>query len=382
MRLVTWQLCEHKEAQKDMHAEAISASRVDQGKRKATLNRSEDDEDEVYRKRHAKFQKKVDTVNAKKGGHAGNQTIVRPGLSSIQPPLFRVSRTTGRLSHSKPKHSMDRIPTRTQSRRSHRVLPDCTKSGTGLEADSVLTRVWSRLSRKSSATSTTPILPKHSQHRAEGARRLTAREFESRQAQTGFTTEDVTESPFEERGGVPVEAEHPPAYTTDEETDSADEEEDAYYASKQIINALTHSFRVAIRRQQLSLFLTKDGTLISIFSKDGSEITPSLIARLRSKGTLLRNSEDASMLLQGIIDACADRALDIMDAFRKKLDLVSPCTTTLFTVRKLKNVAARGYDAGVATCSNSQASARHVTAAIADERRNCAFSEVHSLQTG
>ena len=327
-------MCEHKEAQKDLDVDATDSEEHAQRRRTVARhtdpsNARDDDEDEYHRRRHAKFQKRVDTVQAKKAGAAAaGQASVRPSLDPLHTPKFRVSRTTGRLSHSKPKHSMDRVPTRTRSRKSGRIsqirLPDSsrTKNKSGLEADSVFTRVWSRLSRSTSASSTTPILPEHSRNKAHVARRLTAREFESSQARTGFTTEDVSESPFEERGGVPVEAEHPPAYTTDDESDSADEEDDAYYASKKIINELTHQFRVAVRRQQLSLFLTKDGTLISIFSKDGAEITPSLVARLRSKGTLLRNSEDASMLLQGIIDACADRALDIMDAFKRKLDMV------------------------------------------------------------
>lgn len=118
----------------------------------------------------------------------------------------------------------------------------------------------------------------------------------------------------------------PPPYpasssSSDSETDT-DEEEDSYYASKKLIHEMTHQYRVAIRRQQLSLFLTKDGTLITIFSKDGSEITPSIVTRLKSKDTLLRNSEDASMLMQGVIDTVVDKNLDIVDAFRRKLDMV------------------------------------------------------------
>ena len=326
-----WQLCEHKEAQRDLDIDATDNEEHSHRRRTVAKGNAAgpslagglDEEEELQRRRHAKFQKRVDNVQAKK---AGAVAAGRPSLNPIHPSPFRVSRTTGRLSHSKPKNSSDRVPTR--SRRSGRVselhLPDSsrTKNKTGLEADSVFSRLWSKLGRTPSTTSSmAPILPEHSRNRADAARRLTAREFESSRVRTGFTTEDVTESPFVERGGTPVEADQPPAYTTDE-SDSEDEAEDAYYASKRVIAALTHQFRVAVRRQQLSLFLTKDGTLVSIFSKDGAEITPSLIARLRSKGTLLRNSEDASMLLQGIIDACADRALDIMDAFKKKLDMV------------------------------------------------------------
>merc|ERR1712093_215369 len=85
---------------------------------------------------------------------------------------------------------------------------------------------------------------------------------------------------------------------------------------------LTHAYRVAVERQQLSMFLTKDGTLISIFSRDGSEVTPSIVARLRSRDTLLRTSEDASMLMQALIDVVVDKQLEITEAFRRKLDML------------------------------------------------------------
>lgn len=223
---------------------------------------------------------------------------------------------------------MDRVPTRTRSRLSGRAAvgaPKHSKDSTGLESDSIFTRLWARLGRRHASELSEPLLPAHGNRK-----------------HSRLTTEDVAESPFHEQGGVPVEADIAPHVSTDNESDSEDEEEAAYYASRKIANSLTNHLKIAVRRQQLSLFLTKDGVLISIFSKDGSEIMPSLIARLRSKGTLLRTSEDASMLLQGIVDVCVDKELDIMDQFRRKIEMLEGSTMVspeIATVRHLHVVS-------------------------------------------
>ena len=105
------------------------------------------------------------------------------------------------------------------------------------------------------------------------------------------------------------------------------ESDDPSYAARRVIRNLTRKYRVGIERQQLSMFLTRDGTLVSIFSKDGGRVIPSIVTRLQSKNTLLRNSEDASMLMQALFDVCIDKSLEITDNFGRKLNLVNAATT-------------------------------------------------------
>lgn len=159
----------------------------------------------------------------------------------------------------------------------------------------------------------------------------------SEEAEVGVTSRDVEEDPFTDltRQSTAAAARtlFPAATARNDEklgvtrgyggSDSEPEDEDdSHYATRQVIKRLTHAYRVAVERQQLSMFLTKDGTLISIFTKDGSEVTPSIVARLRSRDTLLRTSEDSSMLLQALLDVVVDKQLEITEAFRRKLDMV------------------------------------------------------------
>ena len=64
---------------------------------------------------------------------------------------------------------------------------------------------------------------------------------------------------------------------------------------------------VALTRIQLSFFSD---------SESGPRLLAPLYDRFRQAGTLLRSSEDGSMIVQAILDVVVDEALDITEAFR------------------------------------------------------------------
>ncbi|KAK3070005.1 hypothetical protein LTR53_011199 [Teratosphaeriaceae sp. CCFEE 6253] len=67
--------------------------------------------------------------------------------------------------------------------------------------------------------------------------------------------------------------------------------------------------------EQVSLFQTRDNTIITIFEHSGEDIFKPIFARLQSSHTILRSSEDPSMLVQGVIDATVDLSAPLDRAF-------------------------------------------------------------------
>jgi hypothetical protein len=92
------------------------------------------------------------------------------------------------------------------------------------------------------------------------------------------------------------------------------------------------SLSVAV--EQVSIFLIGDGTLITFFQvlslpwtiwsqQSGKAIEKPIVQRLSSDNTILRTSEDASMLLQSVIDAVVDLSFPIASAYQELIaDLV------------------------------------------------------------
>ncbi|GAA5902122.1 hypothetical protein JCM5296_006609 [Sporobolomyces johnsonii] len=91
-------------------------------------------------------------------------------------------------------------------------------------------------------------------------------------------------------------------------------------AARWTVAALTKDVKVHIHVEQLSIFLLRDGTILS-FSQDAGyhpQISQ-IFERLQSKDDLIRDAEDASFVLQALLDVTADDALDIVDEFRDQL---------------------------------------------------------------
>ncbi|KAH8148424.1 uncharacterized protein LAJ45_07526 [Morchella importuna] len=73
---------------------------------------------------------------------------------------------------------------------------------------------------------------------------------------------------------------------------------------------------LAVSVEQVSMFLTADGTVISFFEHSADDVEPPILNRLYSANTLLRSVCDPSMIMQAIIDAIVDLAFPVVGAYQ------------------------------------------------------------------
>jgi Mg2+ and Co2+ transporter CorA len=81
-------------------------------------------------------------------------------------------------------------------------------------------------------------------------------------------------------------------------------------------HAILSSKGLGVAVEQVSIFLTKDNTVISFFESSAQDVEVPILRRLQSPGTILRQSCDASMLVQAIIDAIIDLAIPVTSAYQ------------------------------------------------------------------
>lgn len=74
--------------------------------------------------------------------------------------------------------------------------------------------------------------------------------------------------------------------------------------------------QLAVSVEQVSIFMTLDGTVISFFENSADDIEPPILARLTKGHTVLRELCDPSMMLQAIVDAIIDLAFPVMQAYQ------------------------------------------------------------------
>ncbi|KAI0829495.1 hypothetical protein F5Y06DRAFT_290832 [Hypoxylon sp. FL0890] len=68
---------------------------------------------------------------------------------------------------------------------------------------------------------------------------------------------------------------------------------------------------LAVMVEQVAMFITADNTVISFFEQSADDVEKPILDRLASPATLLRQSCDASMVAQAIIDAIIDMAIPV-----------------------------------------------------------------------
>ena len=71
-----------------------------------------------------------------------------------------------------------------------------------------------------------------------------------------------------------------------------------------------------VAMEQVSIFLTRDNTVISFFESSAQDIEAPILGRLQTPETILRQSCDASMLMQAIVDAIIDLAIPVTAAYQ------------------------------------------------------------------
>lgn len=81
-------------------------------------------------------------------------------------------------------------------------------------------------------------------------------------------------------------------------------------------HAILSSKGLGVAVEQVSIFLTRDNTVISFFESSAQDVEVPILRRLRSPETILRQSCDASMLVQAIIDAIIDLAIPVTAAYQ------------------------------------------------------------------
>lgn len=73
---------------------------------------------------------------------------------------------------------------------------------------------------------------------------------------------------------------------------------------------------LGVAMEQVSIFLNADNTVTSFFESSAEDIEIPIIKRLQSRETILRESCDASMLTQAIIDTIIDLAIPVTTAYQ------------------------------------------------------------------
>lgn len=71
------------------------------------------------------------------------------------------------------------------------------------------------------------------------------------------------------------------------------------------------SRQMAVTAEQVSIFVTSDNTIISFFELSALDVQRPILTRLNTAGTILRQSCDAFMVAQAIIDAITDLAIPV-----------------------------------------------------------------------
>ncbi|KAG0338551.1 hypothetical protein BG004_007188 [Podila humilis] len=75
-----------------------------------------------------------------------------------------------------------------------------------------------------------------------------------------------------------------------------------------------------VQMEQVTIFLLPDGTLITLFQVSGESVVNPIVERLSHDYNIARKENDASFLLQSIIDGIVDHAIPITDAFRQEIN--------------------------------------------------------------
>jgi Mg2+ and Co2+ transporter CorA len=77
-----------------------------------------------------------------------------------------------------------------------------------------------------------------------------------------------------------------------------------------------------VMAEQVSMFLTRDNLLVTVFSdaEGGDGVVAPVLERVRSRSTLLTDSEDASMLAHAVLDAIVDHSLPVVGAYAARID--------------------------------------------------------------
>lgn len=88
---------------------------------------------------------------------------------------------------------------------------------------------------------------------------------------------------------------------------------------REVIDQLSAAYMVPIRRAVISVFMLRDGTLITVSAHEVQEAFEPIYERLEDEHSLLRRSGDTSMLAHALLDVTVDLDLEISQAFESEI---------------------------------------------------------------
>ncbi|KAF8454308.1 hypothetical protein BGX38DRAFT_1089637 [Terfezia claveryi] len=95
--------------------------------------------------------------------------------------------------------------------------------------------------------------------------------------------------------------------------------------------------KMLVSVEQVSIFLTSCNTVISFFENSADDVEPPILERLGSEHTVLRSSCDASMVVQGIVDAIIDLAFPVIHAYQ---DVMADLEVSVITSPDIQHTGA------------------------------------------
>lgn len=103
-------------------------------------------------------------------------------------------------------------------------------------------------------------------------------------------------------------------------------------------NSALSSQQQTVSVEQVSIFLMADNTVITFFENCGADVLRPIYERLYIPETILRQSGDASMVMQAVIDAIVDLSMPVMEAYnnaRKEMQIDVLTSPDISTVKSL-----------------------------------------------
>jgi len=95
---------------------------------------------------------------------------------------------------------------------------------------------------------------------------------------------------------------------------------------------------LAVSAEQVAIFLTSDNTVITFFEASASDVERPIIKRLSTPGMMLRQSCDASLLMQAVIDAIIDLALPLTTIYNDVLGDIELAVLTDPSIKQSKSL--------------------------------------------
>ncbi|OCH85874.1 hypothetical protein OBBRIDRAFT_797715, partial [Obba rivulosa] len=105
-----------------------------------------------------------------------------------------------------------------------------------------------------------------------------------------------------------------------------------------VVRKLKGSVHVNVKIQPVSIFLFRDGTVISIHPDTKLGMTTPITERVRQPSTGLRSTADASLLVESLIDLVVDQALEVVEDYQGKILAIEEAVLikpSMKTVRQL-----------------------------------------------